>query len=31
MKSINECNTIRYASYRTASKMQVFHKALNSE
>ncbi|XP_031779196.1 dystrophin [Nasonia vitripennis] len=29
MKSINECNTIRYASYRTASKMQVFHKALN--
>ncbi|XP_014213323.2 dystrotelin-like [Copidosoma floridanum] len=28
-KSINECNVIRYASYRTASKMQVFHKALN--
>ncbi|KAJ8669714.1 hypothetical protein QAD02_000973 [Eretmocerus hayati] len=28
MKSVNECNSIRYASYRTASKMQVFHKAL---
>ncbi|XP_058807564.1 dystrophin-like [Phymastichus coffea] len=29
MKSVNECNTIRYASYRTASKMQLFHKVLN--
>ncbi|XP_014237667.1 dystrotelin-like [Trichogramma pretiosum] len=29
MKSINECNTIRYASYRTACKMQILHRILN--
>lgn len=29
MRSMQECNAIRYASYRTAAKMQILHKELN--
>ncbi|KAL6260387.1 hypothetical protein P5V15_007915 [Pogonomyrmex californicus] len=28
MRSMQECNAIRYASYRTAAKMQILHKEL---
>ena len=31
MRSIEGCNAIRYASYRTAAKMQILHKELNSK
>lgn len=31
MQSIQECNAIRYTSYRTAAKMQILHKKLNSK
>ncbi|XP_033231276.1 dystrophin-1-like isoform X2 [Belonocnema kinseyi] len=31
LRSLNECNVIRYASYRTASKMQVLHRSLNMQ
>ncbi|KZC14713.1 PREDICTED: dystrophin-1-like [Dufourea novaeangliae] len=31
MRSIEECNIIRYASYRTAAKMQILHKELSMQ
>ncbi|XP_076246653.1 uncharacterized protein LOC143186770 isoform X2 [Calliopsis andreniformis] len=31
MQFIDECNAIRYASYRTATKMQILHKELNMQ
>lgn len=31
MRSIQGCNVIRYTSYRTAAKMQILHKELNSK
>ncbi|XP_053980789.1 dystrophin-related protein 2-like [Hylaeus volcanicus] len=31
MQSINECNAIRYTSYRTAAKMQILHKELSMQ
>lgn len=31
MQSIEQCNVIRYTSYRTAAKMQILHKELNSK
>ena len=30
-RSIDECNAIRYASYRTAAKMQILHKELSMQ
>lgn len=31
IQSIEQCNVIRYTSYRTAAKMQILHKELNSK
>ena len=31
MKAIEDCNPIRYASYRTAAKMHILHRGLYSE
>lgn len=31
MRSMQECNAIRYPSYRTAAKMQILHRELNSK
>ncbi|XP_031847907.1 uncharacterized protein LOC116433688 [Nomia melanderi] len=31
MQSIEECNAIRYASYRAAAKMQILHKELSMQ
>ncbi|XP_015610348.1 dystrophin [Cephus cinctus] len=31
MQSIEGCNAIRYASYRTAAKMQILHRELNMQ
>lgn len=31
MRSVEDCNVIRYVSYRTAVKMQVIHRELQSK
>lgn len=31
IQSMQECNAIRYASYRTAAKMQILHRELYSK
>ncbi|XP_017876713.1 dystrotelin-like [Ceratina calcarata] len=31
IESMKQCNAIRYASYRTAAKMQILHKELNMQ
>ncbi|XP_012254992.2 dystrophin-like [Athalia rosae] len=31
MRSVEECNVIRYASYRTAAKMRILHRDLNMQ